>query len=312
VSVNRRHRIGGAEILLREQGIHRIRIEAAEDLLDEGARMLDDTGRTGLAGARFLLAAQLARCVHIFESVIALCRIGRGVPAAMLNRALFEEVLGAHWIAMHPEKAPVFAGEYERALDLADHDLHERLAKRTPMTVAERAELKEVMKKYKGFQRSWTLASETELRGLLKSSWGPRVSRHLDYVYEGIQRWNSVFLHAGPAGYRMAMGDGQTQVNRIGPDQLWRESIANGCLAFYSVLRVIADEWEFDRSGAESVFFYASCVTKRLSDSELRAIRDGEPCPCGSGRSVEDCHRSQSGPVSHRVSCSVPARGSAG
>jgi|NGEPerStandDraft_6_1074524.scaffolds.fasta_scaffold206093_2 hypothetical protein len=81
---------------MREWGIYRLRIEAAEDLLDEGARLFDETGRTGLARSKLLLAAQAARCIHIFESVIALCRIGRGVPASMLDRALFEEALDAY------------------------------------------------------------------------------------------------------------------------------------------------------------------------------------------------------------------------
>jgi hypothetical protein len=88
------------------------------------------------------------------------------------------------------------------------------------------------------------------------------------------------------------MGAGRAQINRIGPDQMWRDATGHGCLAFYMVLRVIADEWEFDRSVAEAAFVYASCVTKRLSADELRAVHDGEPCPCESGRSVDDCHRS--------------------
>src|SRR4051794_8483536 len=72
----RRHAVGFAEILLAEQGIYRLRIAAAEDLLDEGASVVDQTAREGLGGARLLLIVQATRATHIFESVIALCRIG--------------------------------------------------------------------------------------------------------------------------------------------------------------------------------------------------------------------------------------------
>jgi hypothetical protein len=131
---------------MREWGIYRLRIETAEDLLDEGARLFDETGRTGLARSKLLLAAQAARCIHIFESVIALCRIGRGVPASMLDRALFEEALDAYWIAANLEDAPVRADEHERALELGEHDLEQRFGSAAPMTEAEQDELAQVIR----------------------------------------------------------------------------------------------------------------------------------------------------------------------
>jgi Family of unknown function (DUF5677) len=291
VPANRRHRVGIAEPLMREWGIYRLRIEAAEDLLDEGARMVDETGRTSVAGARFLLAAQAARCVHIFESVVALCRIGRGVPASMLDRALFEEALDAYWIAANPEDAPARADEHERALELGEHGLEQRFGSTSPMSNAEESELAQVMGTYKGFQRSWTLVPPKERLDLVKASWGDAATVGLDYTYGVIQNWNNVLLHSSPLGYRMAMGT-ERQINRAGPDKRWREALAHGCLAFYLVLRVIAKEWDLDKSTAERLFVYASCVTKQLTDAELRAVEDGKPCPCGSGRTSENCHQS--------------------
>jgi Family of unknown function (DUF5677) len=277
---------------MREWRIYRLRIQAAEDLLDEGARLFDETGRTGLARSRLLLAAQAARCIHIFEGVIALCRAGRGVPASMLDRALFEEALDAYWIAANPEDAPIRADEHERALELGEHDLEQRFGSAAPMTDAEQDELAQVMRTYKGFQRSWTLTSPGERLNLVKESWGEEATEGLDYTYEVIQNWNNVLLHSSPLGYRMAMDPTSRQINRAGPDERWREALAHGCLAFYLVLRVIAQEWELDRSMAERLFVHASCVTKRLTDDKLGAVDDGEPCPCGSGRAVEHCHRS--------------------
>jgi Family of unknown function (DUF5677) len=276
---------------MREWGIYRLRIDAAQDLLDEGARMVDETGRTNLAQVRLLLAAQATRCVHIFESVIALCRIGRGVPASMLDRSLFEEALDAYWIAGNPEEAPARADEHERAVGLGERMVAQRFDhSSTPMSEEEEAEVKQVMSRYKGFQRSWTLATTQERLDLVKASWGDEAVDKLDYVYEVMQRQSSVLLHPSPLGYGLAMGPGRKQINRIGPDELWRDALGRGCLGFYLVLRVIAQEWGFERTTAERLFVYASCVMLRLSDDELGTVRDGGQCPCGSGRAVEDCH----------------------
>lgn len=175
VPLNRRHRVGIAEPLMQDWGIYRLRIEAAEDLLDEGARMVDETARTALARSKLLLAAQATRCVHIFESVIALCRIGRGVPAVMLDRALFEEALDAYWVAANPVEAPIRADEHERAVDLGERSVHQRFEHSMPqLTESEEAELAQVMDIYKGFQRSWTLASLQDRLDLVKKSWERR------------------------------------------------------------------------------------------------------------------------------------------
>jgi hypothetical protein len=111
----------------------------------------------------------------------------------------------------------------------------------------------------------------------VKESWGEEATEGLDYTYEVIQNWNNVLLHSSPLGYRMAMDPTSRQINRAGPDERWREALAYGCLAFYLVLRVIAQEWGLDRSTAGRLFVHASCVTKRLTDDKLRAVNDGEP-----------------------------------
>ena len=58
--------------------------------------------------------------MHIFESVIALGRIEKGVSASMLNRAPLQDVLDVHWVAANPEKAPAQADPHERLLMLGE------------------------------------------------------------------------------------------------------------------------------------------------------------------------------------------------
>jgi len=89
------------------------------------------------------------------------------------------------------------------------------------------------------------------------------------------------------------MSSGRRGVNRLGPDGRWRDAIAHGSLGFYLVIRVLAKEYGLDRTVAERIFVYSGCLSHTFSDEELRSVPEAAPCPCGSGRAVENCHRSR-------------------
>ena len=99
-----------------------------------------------------------------------------------------------------------------------------------PMTEIEAAELKQVQRQYRGFKKSWTLATFPERFALLTASWGDEADQMLSYVYEVMQRQNSVLLHPSPSGYYLAMTPGRRHPNRIGPDAFWAEALKQGCL----------------------------------------------------------------------------------
>ena len=113
--------MGVAAQLVPDSGINRLRFATCEDLLDDGAHLVDETGRTPIGGAKLLLAVQATRATHSFESVIALCRIGRGVQAAMINRSLLEDGrLDVHWVAANPEDVSALADQHERLIELGE------------------------------------------------------------------------------------------------------------------------------------------------------------------------------------------------
>jgi hypothetical protein len=289
----RRHQVGFAEVLLREQGIYRLRLAAAEDLLDEGARFVDETGRTSLSGAKLLLTAQATRSTHIFESVIALCRIGRGVPASMLNRALLEEALDVHWVAAHPDDAPALADQHERLINLGERAMNHRLGRPVQaLTPDEESELAKLRKIYNDFRAPWTLATDAERIRLVKESWNERAAQDLDVVYQIIQRQNNVLLHPSPLGYGLTMGPGRRQINRVGPDERWREALAHGVLGYYLICRVLAKEFGFDTDRAAEIFNYSGKLSHTFSSAQLAAMQADAPCPCESGRLVSECHAS--------------------
>jgi hypothetical protein len=287
----RRHQVGFAQILLAEQGIYRLRIAAAEDLLDEGARLVDETGRERLGGVKLLLAVQATRATHIFESVIALCQIGRGVPASMLNRALLEEALDVHWVAAHPDIAPAQADEHERLIELGERAMEERFGRSTtPLTGTEEDELRTLRQRHGNFRSPWTLATDAERIALVKERWGEEAASGVDYTYGVIQRQNNALLHPSPIAYGLAMGPGRKQINRAGPDPRWRDALAHGVLGYYLICRVLADEFGFDKEALAGRFHHASCLTKTFTNEELAQFDPEKLCPCGSGRQLSACH----------------------
>jgi hypothetical protein len=129
--------------------------------------------------------------------------MGRGVQAAMLNRALLEDVLDAHWVAEHPDIAPERADEHDRMIALAERQMEHKFGRTDrPLTDEESAELAELINRYGGggraFTTSWHRASFEECFELVKMRWAsrPEAAYYLDYIYEVIQRRNNVLLHA--------------------------------------------------------------------------------------------------------------------
>jgi hypothetical protein len=150
MSAQPRHPLGFAEQFVLGHSLNQRRFQAAQELLDAGARLVDETGCGPLGGARLILAVQATRATHTFESALVLCRIGRGVPAAMLNRSLLEDALDVHWVAANPDEAPALADEHDLAIGLAERSMEERFGRPVvPLSESEREELTRLLKLHK-------------------------------------------------------------------------------------------------------------------------------------------------------------------
>src|SRR4249920_380649 len=149
-----RHPVGIGATTLMETGINRLRFKGVEDLLGEGAVLIDETGRKPIGGADLILAVQATRASNTFESVILLCRNGRGVQAAMLNRSLFEDVLDVHWVAANPNVAPAMADDHERLASFAERQAFIEAGREgEPLTADERTQLDELLRRYRSFNQ---------------------------------------------------------------------------------------------------------------------------------------------------------------
>jgi hypothetical protein len=234
------------------------------NLLDEGAALLDETGRETLRGERVLLTAQATRAVHTFEVIVAVCMIGRGVQAAMLNRALYEDVLDIHWVAANPHESLDRADEHDRLITLAEHKLETKFERtERGLTEEEEAELSNLIEQYGGrehaFDKAWHRATYRDRLALVKDRWSdePDAANIVDCIYEVEQRRNNLMLHPSPGAFRQTMttrGAGRWTLNRAGPDAWWPQALRYGCGAFYLCLRVLAEDFDLDRDPMAEAF----------------------------------------------------------
>ncbi len=220
----------------------------------------------------------------------------------MLNRSLFEDVLDIHWVAANPSIAPEQAERHDRFIALAEHEIESRFERTDrELTEEERAELDELIEAYGGrrhaFKASWTRSSFEERFALVHNRWEeePEARYYLDFVYEVIQRQNNLLLHSSPTGYRQTIfagSAGRRDLNRAGPDNRWREALGHGAGGFYMAGRVLAQEFGFDKEPMAEAFSQTTNYLRPVDDfPTIDQLPAEASCPCGSGRQVEECHR---------------------
>jgi hypothetical protein len=248
-------------------------------------RVCADVDRHMLLGDLAYSGAELGRVVE---------QTGPCVRYARLSS--FEDALAeAH--------APMHANQHDRLIALAEHDLEDRFNRADrSLSSEERDELNRLIECYGGrgraFKAPWHRTSFGDCFELVKNRWAeePEAGYYLDYIYDLIQRRNNLLLHGSPTAYRQTVtvdADGRVHLNRIGPDSLWSESLAQGAGGYYFVRRVLAQEFGFDREAVAEIFSRSTSYCRKADEfPDLAALPDGAACPCMSGRMVNHCHRS--------------------
>ena len=198
--------------------------------------------------SRQLIVAIAARSLSTFDAVALLAREGYGSQVEMLNRSLLEDALHIYWVADHPDVALQKADEHMEAVSLGDRAIDGEFVDigRPPgeFSEEESERLDAFLKRYKSFSKSWTEASDAELRDCVKSTW-PDGERYIDWIYAVVQRRNNLVLHNSPHGLMKVFGASDSgEVDRtlpLKPDGNVREPLMQAFSAFYLVVRLLAE-----------------------------------------------------------------------
>lgn len=165
-----------------------------------------------------------ARSHRTFKVMVKDCKLGYALEAAKLNRALFENMVCAHWAERFPKKAVKLIAEHAdytavlRAELYAKHKLKYPGPKPPTLTPQERARFDH---RYRKGSRAWTGKAVPEMVANIVGLWPKAERRLLMQMHDIAHRANNVILHHSAAS--LSQGVRETQegyVFDVGPSDL--------------------------------------------------------------------------------------------
>jgi hypothetical protein len=154
--------------------------------------------------ADVLVQTVFARSTRTYEAVVEhLGNRGFGEQASMLNRSLFEDMVDAHWISLHPDLAVERLREHHRYSNALRLDVAQRFPEyvpnslpqlEPPMTEEERKRLAGRFGTYG--EKSWTGRSLHARWQDIEHCWSDETAkRQARFFYSWIHRTNNETLH---------------------------------------------------------------------------------------------------------------------
>lgn len=154
-----------------------------------------------------------ARSHRTFKVMVKTCKLGYALEAAKLNRALFEDMVCAHWATKYPTKARKLMAEHGHYAEVlsseffAQHGLTYPYPAPMPLTPQQRATFDT---RYQHGSRPWTGRNVPDMVDNIVGMWPPLERRVLMQMHDIAHRHNNVSLHHSAA----SLGQGVTRTDR--------------------------------------------------------------------------------------------------
>jgi hypothetical protein len=204
-----------------------------------------------------LVAALFARSFTSFWAAVELVRMGFGEQAAMVNRALFEDMVDAHWICTEPERAVEL---YEAHLTHGQMLLGDQIAKYPQLygdlvipdfDAAERERLDGLFGRYG--TKSWTLLAMHDRVTAVEHHWGDEENRVILRFFRDIpHRENNQTLHVSGQGLTALVRDHGSEglALRLGPSsEMLERGLFGAYWIFQQTLGLLLEHFEFANRG---------------------------------------------------------------
>jgi hypothetical protein len=246
-----------------------------------------------------IMGALLARSIKTFAAIPHLVRNGYGEQAAMLGRSLFEDMVDAHWVSLHPELS---VERYEQQITHNSMVLAERVAKHPNIypdielpihDEDERKRLNAIFGRYG--DRSWTGLSLHERTTAIESCWKDEEGRgHFLFIRDIAHRLNNQLLHAGAYSLNQTLRrqDGESLSYKLGPSNDHIDQVVfNVYWIFLQTASLMVEHFELDTLDALAEMSDRHRASfSRPTEDDLRGVGRNDPCPCGSGKKLKKCH----------------------
>jgi len=278
------------------------RMAACERLRDFGLESTEPWGGRPLDGVPdTIVAALFVRSSNTSWAVLELCRIGFGNQGEMLERALFEDMVDAHWVTIEPELAERRFDEHLRhgAVlfgDAARH--HPEQYDPDELPTADESERKALGKVFGDFgHKSWTGVNLQDRVKAIEHLWsdGP-ARRQMQFFARVVQRYDNNQLHVSAHALNsMVRENTDDRISfHIGPSARDVEkALFTALWTGAQIQRLVLRHFDFPQASLdqlESIFTDGAALFRTLSDEELAGVGRNDPCPCGSGKKFKRCH----------------------
>ncbi len=246
-----------------------------------------------------IIALVLSRSLTTARAVVCLAEAGFGTHGAMLNRALFEDLIDAGWTVCNPDAAAKMHSAHERREQLALRVSLEKLpatsdASFEPLTAEEVAELADETRFGRYGERHWTGVSLHARIDAAKGAWEEHELVKLRTMYELAHHRNNLLLHSSPLAHNQHLAEDAPGYLKTfaGPSTVEMDRTLFGAAwTIGAVGLLVMQHFDFPRAG-EFADWRERQERRALSPEifDLGEVDRNDPCPCGSGDKCKRCH----------------------
>ncbi len=240
--------------------------------------------------------AILGRSLEIYDAVLALARTGRSLPALMLDRALFEDMVAAFWLS-HPdnrESGVELIRDQEDHIVLLSNDVIRKYPDRVMLSPEEHKDLEARRVEYNkvfGKHGQWTWFGDVySAIAVIAPLWerlgGEEEDLRLHYavVHTHINRR----VHTTASSLTRSLGR-YDQPRKI-DDLEVKLALQAAFFCLDGLANLVFDETGADRAPLHELEQESPVVFRELDHNNLSKVGRNEPCPCGSGKKFKHCH----------------------
>ena len=240
--------------------------------------------------------AILGRSLEIYDAVLALSRTGRALPALMLDRALFEDLVAAYWIS-HPDNRE---SGVQRIRDQEDHivllsnDVIRKYPHRVLVDPEEHKDLEARRKEFENVfgahgHKTWfgdVYTAIGEIAPIWERLGGEEETLRVYYAF--VHRHINLHVHNTVSSIKRNLG--RYDEPRKVDDFEIKLALQAAFFCLQGLAHLAFEETGTDRSALSELEQESHRVFTDLDPKKVSKMGRNEPCWCGSGKKLKHCH----------------------
>jgi SEC-C motif/Family of unknown function (DUF5677) len=240
--------------------------------------------------------AILGRSLEMYDAVLALVRAGRSLPALILNRALFEDMVAAFWLS-HPDNREIGVQRIRAQEDhivLLSNDVIRTYPHRVLIEPEHHDDLEAKRKEFESLfgahgQRAWFGDIYTAI-GQIAPIWEKLGGQEetLRVYYAVVHRHINLHVHNTVSSIKRNL-QRYDQPRKV-DDFETKLALRAAFFCLQGLAHLAFEETGTDRSALSELATEGRRVFTKPDPENLNKVGRNDPCWCGSGKKSKHCH----------------------